>query len=523
MKNSVGRNIPEQIIRESRKPIYRGAYQSLGGDVKKIGVWSRSERIMKGRRSESKLVASLDEVLDLVGLKDGMTVSFHHHMRNGDRVVNQVMRAIARKGFHNIHVATSGLFKCHEPLVKLIEDEVITRITVSTISPGPLAKAITNGKLKYPAVFMSHGGRSRAIESGDLHVDVAFIAAPCCDDRGNMNGAFGPSACGVLSYAYADAEYANWVVAVTDNLVDFPASPIEISQEKVDYIVKIDTIGDPNGISFGPTRMAADPMNLKIAETAAQLLDEAGYIKEGMSMQTGAGGASLAVAAAVGNIMRRKNIRGSFGSGGITSCFVEMLNEGLFRGLLDTQCFDSTAIKSYRDNPKHMAMSASQYANPNTKGCLVNQLDIMILGATEIDLDFNVNVVTGSNGVILSSSGGSNDCAAGAKIAVVVTNLIKRGICVLRETVTTVVTPGETIDVLVTECGIAINPNRHDLLEKLQGTCLPIIDIYDMKKIGDGMATKIMDPVFTNEIVGIVEYRDGTIIDVVKKPVEEIL
>lgn len=521
MLNAVGRDIPTYLIQETGKQVFTGSYSHLGQDVKRTASNSRSQKISKGETVDTKLVSSIDEVLDKVGLKDGMTVSFHHHMRNGDYVVNQVMEAIARKGIKDIHVAASGLFKCHEPLVRLIEEGVITQITVSTISPGPLAKAITNGKLKHPAVFMSHGGRPRAIESGDLHIDVAFISAPCCDAYGNMNGAYGKSACGVLSYAYADAEYADQVVAITDNLVPFPACPIEISQEKVDYVVEVDAIGNPEGISFGPTKPTTDPVNLKIAETTAKLLDEAGYVKKGMSMQTGVGGTSIAVAAAVGDIMRRKNITGSFASGGITSYFVDMLKEGLFQGLLDVQCFDSVAIESYRDNPKHMVMSASQYANPNTKGCLVNQLDIMILGATEIDVDFNVNVVTGSNGVILSSSGGNNDCAAGAKIAIVVTNLVKRDMCVLRDAVTTVVTPGETVDVLVTEYGIAINPKRRDLIEGLGKSSLPIMSIQELKEIGDRVATKVMKPEYTDQVVGIVEYRDGTIIDVVRKPVQE--
>lgn len=521
MVNAVGREIPEKIVLETGKPVFDGAYKNLGQDVTRVSSSTRSARIRKGQEPESKRVSSIEEVIDRTGLKDGMTVSFHHHMRNGDHVVNAVMEAIAKKGLKDIHVAASGLFQCHEPLVPLIKDGVITKITLSTISPGPLAKAITNGYLKHPAVFMSHGGRPRAIESGELHIDVAFISAPCCDAQGNMNGAYGTSACGVLSYAYADAEYADQVVAVTDNLVPFPASPIEISQEKVDYVVEVEAIGDPEGISFGPTKPTTDPENLKIADTTAQLLDEAGYIKEGMSMQTGAGGTSIAVAAAVGTIMRAKKVKGSFASGGITSYFVEMLKEGLFRGLLDVQCFDSVAIESYRDNPKHMAMSASQYANPNTKGALVDQLDIMILGATEMDVEFNLNVVTGSNGVILSSSGGNNDCAAGAKIAIVVTNLVKRDMCILRDRVTTVVTPGETVDVLVTEYGIAINPQRTDLIEKLKDSSLPVMTIRELKAIGDSKAAKVMDPEFTDKVVAVVEYRDGSIIDVVRKPVQE--
>lgn len=518
MINAVGREIPDTLLETTGKTVFEGAYKALGGERTRQARPGRSQSITKTQKADSKLVASLEDVIEKTGLKDGMTVSFHHHMRNGDYVVNQVMEAIAKKGIRDIHVAASGLFKCHEPLVKLIDEGVIRKITVSTISPGPLAKAITNGHLKEPAVFMSHGGRPRAIEAGELHIDVAFISAPECDTYGNINGVGGTSPCGVLSYAYADAEYADKVVAVTDHLVDYPACPIEISQEKIDYIVQVDQIGDPAGISFGPTKPTTDPVNLKIADTTAKLLDAAGYIKNGMSMQTGAGGTSIAVAAAVGQIMREKQITGSFASGGITSYFVDMMKEGLFQGLLDVQCFDSVAVDSFRENKNHMAMSASQYANPDVKGCLVNQLDIMILGATEIDVDFNVNVVTGSNGVILSSSGGNNDCAAGAKIAVVVTNLVKRDMCILRDHVTTVVTPGETVDVLVTEYGIAVNPRRTDLLEQLADSGLPVMPVDKLKEIGDRLAAKEMNTEFTDRIVGIVEYRDGTIIDVVRQP-----
>ena len=521
MINAVGREIPDEILQKMKKPAFTGAYSPKKDVIIRTTAKSRCAAIEKGKTAESKLLVSIEDVIEKTGIKDGMTISFHHHMRNGDEVVNLVMEAIAKKGIKDIHIAASGLFQCHEPLVKLMEEDVVTGITVSTISPGPLAKAITNGKLKHPAVFMSHGGRPRAIEAGELHIDVAFISAPCCDAYGNMNGAYGKSACGVLSYAYADAQYADQVVAVTDNLVEFPACPIEISQEKVDYVVQVESIGNPEGISFGPTKPTTDPENLKIADMTAQLLNETGYIKNGMSMQTGAGGTSIAVAAAVRQIMKEKKIRGSFASGGITSYFVEMLKEDLFQGLLDVQCFDSVAIESCRDNPRHMPMSASQYANPNTKGCLVNQLDIMILGATEIDVDFNVNVVTGSNGVILSSSGGNNDCAAGAKIAVVVTNLVKRDMCILRERVTTVVTPGETVDVLVTEYGIAVNPKRTDLMKLLKHSQLPVMNIHELKAIGDQKATKIVKPQFTDKIVGIVEYRDGSVIDVVKKPIQE--
>lgn len=130
-------------------------------------------------------------------------------------------------------------------------------------------------------------------------------------------------------------------------------------------------------------------------------------------------------------------------------------------------------------------MSASLYGNPHTKGCIVNNLDVMILGATEIDTDFNVNVITGSDGVILGASGGHNDCAAGAKLTIIVTNLLKGRLCVVRDRVTTITTPGETVDVLVTEYGVAVNPRRTDLLERLRDSGLPLVDIHTLRRIGE--------------------------------------
>lgn len=512
------RSLPDYIEGYGAVKHFTGAYDRIEGVIRKTEVKNRVPALNKSGERQNKVLDSIETAIRRSGLKDGMTISFHHHMRNGDYVVNRVMETIDQMGIRNLHIAASGLFQCHEPLVEMIQRGVIRKITLSTISPGPLAKAITGGSLKEPAVFMSHGGRPRAIESGDLHIDVAFIAAPCCDAYGNMNGSRGKSACGVLSYAYADAQYADCVVAVTDNLVPFPACPIEISQEKVDYVVAVDAIGDPKGIVFGPTSVTKDPVNLKIAKMAAELIDAAGYIKDGMSLQTGAGGASLAVADEVARIMKEKGVVGSFGAGGITGYLVEMLESGLFEGLLDTQCFDARAIESVRKNKKHMAMGASQYANPHNRGALVNQLDVMILGATELDTEFNLNVITGSDGTILSASGGNQDCAAGAKLAIVVTKLLKKQGCMLRDRVTTITTPGETVDVLVTDHGIAVNPRRKDLLERLGGACLPILDIKELQALGESLAGAPGKVSFHDKIVGVVEYRDGTVIDVIRQP-----
>ena len=514
MINSAGREIPEYIEGYGKVKPFEGAFANAGR-----AAGRQASAIMKcARPGGKKLAASLDELLDALPLRDGMCVSFHHHLRNGDKVTNLVMKAIAARGFKDIHLAATGLFACHEPLVPLIEDGTITQISVSTFGSGPVAQAISAGKMQKPAILRTHGGRARAVESGELHVDIAFIAAPSCDEQGNLNGSHGKNACGCLSYIYPDAEYADCVVAVTDNLVEYPCCPAEITETFVDHVVMVDAIGDPAGIVSGAMKVTTDPARIAVAERAVEMLDKAGYIKEGMSLQTGAGGISLAVADRMRSRMLAKGIKGSFGTGGIHGYFVKLLEEGLLKALLDVQCFDLEAIENLATDPRHMILSASRYANPDTKGCAVNQLDIMILGGYEVDTDFNLNVITGSNGVIMSASGGNADTAAGSKISVVVSDLMKKGNrCLIKDKVITITTPGETVDAVVTDKGIAINPRRTDLIEKLKGSDLPLVDIHDLYDLGQELRAIKETPDYGDRIVAVAEYRDGTVIDVVRQ------
>ncbi|WP_407314664.1 citrate lyase subunit alpha [Desulfosporosinus sp. SB140] len=510
MKTILGRELPDYIDGYGEVKPFLGASSDSRLKTRKAvaltSVFPNEQKVMKG----------LEEALDKLKIRDGMTISFHHHLRNGDYVLNMVMEALAKRGIKDLTVAASSIFPIHEPLVKHMENQVVTGLVANYIS-GPVAEAISQGKLKKPAVMQTHGGRARALESGDLNIDVAFLAAPTADTYGNINGVHGKSACGTLGYAVSDAEYAAKTVAVTDNLVSYPACPIEISQIYVDCVVQVESIGDPEGIISGTTKITKDPVALRIAKMAAEVMKASGLVKDGMSFQTGAGGTSLAVAAELTTIMRQDRVVGSFAAGGITGYLVEMLEEGLFRTLFDVQCFDLKAIESYRNDVRHQFMSASMYGNPHTKGAVVNNLDIMILGATEIDLDFNVNVTTGSNGVIMGGSGGHSDTAAGAKLAIVVTNLMKARLPIIKDQVMTVTTPGESIDVVVTERGIAVNPKREDLIEKLSKTKLPLVTINDLKTLAERI-TGTPKPIQTSEkIVAVVEYRDGTVIDVVRK------
>ncbi len=88
------------------------------------------------------------------------------------------------------------------------------------------------------------------------------------------------------------------------------------------------------------------------------------------------------------------------------------------------QCFDLGAVECIRTNPRHREVTAAHYASPTAQAsCLVDSLDVVVLGATEIDSDFNVNVHTDSNGNIMGGSGGHSDAAAGAKMTMIVAPL----------------------------------------------------------------------------------------------------
>ncbi len=510
MRNILGREIPECIDGYGKTKPFMGAFENLG-EVKKTSV-----NIESAERGKSKILDSIKDAVEICDIKDGMTISFHHHLRNGDYVLNMVLDEIAKLGIKNIKLAASSIFPIHSPLVGHIEDGVVTAIYANYMS-GPVAEAVSKGLLKYPAIMHTHGGRARAIEAGDISIDIAFIASPTCDTYGNINGVCGKTACGSLGYAIPDAMYGKKVVAITDNLVPYPACPIEISQEYIDYIVNVDSIGDPKGIVSGTTKITKDPIGLKIAKMTSKVIESSGLLKDGFSFQTGAGGTSLAVAACVKELMKQKDIKGSFASGGITGYIVEMFKERLFEYLFDVQCFDLKAIESYRDNKEHQGMSASMYGNPHNKGAVVNNLDVMILGATEIDTGFNVNVTTGSNGMIMGGSGGHSDTAAGAKLVIIVTQLIKGRLPIVVDKVTTVTTPGETIDVIVTERGIAVNPKRQDIIDKLKKSNLPVMTIQQLKQIAEEMTGIPKKVKSEDKIVAAVEYRDGTIIDVIRK------
>lgn len=468
----------------------------------------------------SKIVPSLEEAIRRSGLKDGMTVSFHHHFRNGDYIVNMVMDKLAEMGFRDLTLAASSLTDCHAPLIRHIKSGVIRRIETSGLR-GELADAVSNGLMDIPVVFRSHGGRACAIETGALHIDIAFLGAPSCDSYGNANGysrdVDGGVMCGSMGYAKCDAQHADKTIILTSHIVPYPNAPFGIPSTDVDYIVEVPQIGDPAGIMSGATRFTKNPKELTIAEAAADVIAASGVFQDGFSIQMGSGGASLAVARFLREKMLAKSITASFALGGITGSIVDLHEEGLIKKILDVQSFDLRAAESLKNNRFHQQISASYYASPSDPGCAVNLLDAVVLSALEVDTSFNVNVLTGSDGVIRGAIGGHPDTAYGAALAVIVCPLVRGRIPCVVKNVNTVVTPGKTVDVVVTDYGIAVNPRRYKLRQRLIDAGVTVCSIEELQQTAERIVGVPAPIAYTDKVVGVVTYRDGSVMDLIRQ------
>ena len=461
-------------------------------------------------------VVTLEEAIRRSGLKDGMTISFHHHFRGGDKVVNLVVAKLAEMGFKNLHLAASSLSDVHAPLIEHIRSGVITKISTSGLR-GELANEISHGLMKEPVVFRSHGGRGSAIASGELHIDVAFLGASSCDELGNASGCprseNAKSICGSLGYALPDAKYATYVVVLTDDLVPYPNVPKSISSCDVDSVVVVDSVGDSSKISSGAIRDSKNPRDILLAKQAAKVIINSGYFKEGFSIQTGTGGASLAAVKYIRESMLEQGIHASFALGGITAHMVKLHEEGLIGKLVDVQSFDKVAAESIAKDQTHQEVSAIEYASADHIGSAVHALDIVILSALEVDVNFNVNVLVGSDGIIRGAVGGHPDTAEDSALSIIVCPLLRGRIPCVVPQVTTLITPGAGVDVVVTEYGIAVNPGRPEIAERLAAAGLKIVDIHDLAAKARSIIGEPDALPFGDKVVGVVIDRHGKVLD----------
>ncbi len=507
--NAVGRRVPTVVNGKEQV-----GFQGVGGykpQGRKHGppLHSAADYPTSG----DKRVSDLRTALRRCGLRDGMTISTHHHLRNGDAVALAALRAAGELGARDLMWFPSASFPCHEPVIELMDQGVVHHIEGSM--NGPLGEYCSRGQMRGMGVLRSHGGRWQAIQDGEVHIDIAVIAAPTADPFGNCDGSHGPSACGSLGFALADSIYADRVIVVTDNLVPFPCIPWQIQGNNVDFVVEVDSIGDPAKIVSGTTEITRSPDRILIAEYVARFIRDAGIMRDGFSFQAGAGGIALAFVQFLKEQMRQAGVKARFVRGGSTRYLVDLLQEGLTDFILDGQTFDLVGVQSIASDPRHVATSPFTSYNYHGKGNFASMVDAVVLGATEVDVNFNANVNTHSDGVLLHGIGGWQNCLfAGCTILAIPS--FRDRIPVLVEDVTTMTGPGELIDVVVTERGIAVNPRRSDLLDRVKSSDLPIRPIEEIKaeveRLVGGPPAK---PRLLDRPVAVIKWVDGTILDTV--------
>lgn len=511
IKNAAGRLVPVEINGVEQVPFKGVGKHRPSGRKHAPPLASCADYPSDG----NKVVADLKIALKKAGLKNGMTVSTHHHFRNGDFVANVIFDAAAELGVKDLRWFPSASFPCHAPIIEHLDSGVLHHIEGSM--NGPLGDYCSAGKMRGMAVLRSHGGRYQAVQDGEVHIDIAVIAAPTADAFGNATGDRGPSGCGLLGFALADSQYADRVIIVTDNLIPFPCIPWQIHGNYVDYVVVMDSIGEPAKIVSGTTQITKSPDRLLIAEYAARFVEEAGISRDGFSFQAGAGGTSLAFSIFLGEMMRERNVKARFARGGSNQYLVKMLEEGLVEYILDGQTFDLEGVRSMRENQNHVNTSPFTSYNYHGKGNFASMVDVVVLGATEVDVGFNANVVTHSDGRLLHGIGGWQNCLF-SKCTMLPIPSFRDRIPVLVDRVTTLCGPGELIDVIVTERGIAINPRREDLLDKLRGSSLPIRPIEEIKaEVEEICGGKSAAPELGERIIAAIKWVDGTVIDSVRQ------
>jgi citrate lyase subunit alpha/citrate CoA-transferase len=336
-----------------------------------------------------------------------------------------------------------------------------------------------------------------------------------------VTGSKGKSACGLIGFSLADSEYADKVIVVTDNLIPFPCIPWQIQGNNVDYVVVIDSLGDSSKIVSGTTEITRSPDRLLIAQYVAQFIDESGIMKNGFSFQAGSGGTNLAFVLYLKERMKAKGVKARFVRGGSTKYLVQLLEEGLTDYILDGQTFDLEGVRSMSENPNHVNTSPFTSYNFHGKGNFASIVDTAVLGATEVDINFNGNVVTHSDGYLLHGIGGWQNCLY-SKCTILAVPSFRDRIPVIVDEVTTLCGPGELIDVVITERGIAINPLRQDLIDAVKDSTLPIKPIQQIRdEVYDICGGAPAKPKLNKDkVVAVVKWVDGTVLDSIYQVVD---
>jgi citrate lyase subunit alpha/citrate CoA-transferase len=211
--------------------------------------------------------------------------------------------------------------------------------------------------------------------------------------------------------------------------------------------------------------------------------------------------------------MKATGVKARFVRGGSTKYLVQLLEEGLTDYILDGQTFDLEGVRSMRENPKHINTSPFNSYNFHGKGNFASIVDAAVLGATEIDVNFNANVVSHSDGYLLHGIGGWQNCLY-SKCTILAVPSFRNRTPVIIDEVTTLCGPGELIDVVITERGIAINPRRKDLIKAMKNSSLPVKPIRQIRdEVYEICGIPAKPRLNRKKVVAIVKWVDGTVID----------
>ena len=530
LENSIGRMVPTEVNGFSYEP-YCGAFADLPAGPDFVNPTVEKQGI-----GASKVRKCLEEVIE-ESVPDGGWISFPHYYRDDPTALGLVVDALRNAGKKNVNILGIAFFNSHaDVLLPAINEGFIGGIEGNTY--GATAKAVASGiLLPHTVIGRTHGGRARAFQRGERIVDLAIGPVPIADKFGNANGVIGnpASLCGPIGLFEPDVRWSKKSVLLTEIIHPNLLLPNPIDMRYVDYVVQVKKVGDNRGISSGSTdirRVQGDPNRQKIADNILATIQASGVIKEGFNFQIGSG-SGLLVLSKMFRLMKSKGIRAGFTTGGSMEYHVDLLEEGLIECFLDGQCFQPSLrlFESLRNDPRHIEVSTSFYYSPTAKQAAVSLMDVVVLGCSEIDIDFNVNTLTGFDGVLRTGIGGGPDAAAGGKLTILTTPLARvnrKGLscpCV-REKTTNVVTPGEVVSAVVTEDYLAINhkntsPYLPALIENAASFGLEVVSIDKLAELAMEKAVKIgklMElPNFTDEIVFAAEWRDGRLIDVVRK------
>lgn len=478
-------------------------------------------------------VTTLDAVMDLI--KDGDTISYPHYYRTGDTGLKTIVEKLRAANKKNIIIYGNAFFDHVDPwLIQAVHDGIIGGLYGNPYRA--LGDKIVKGEvLPWVSIGFSHGGRVRKLQTGEVSVKVAFGPVPMADRYGNANGLLGKpeELCGPLGLFAADAEYADYVCLLAGTVSDSLIFPASISMELVDFVVPVPSAGQNSGIGSGTLDIAkakANPFNAKIASNVIGVMKAAGVIRDNFSFQVGAG-AGLVVLDGIRSILKDLKIRANFTIGGITSLHVDMLEEGTVRHLMHGQLFEPSprVIASMLENPNHHQITASYYASLANKEAAVNMLDVAVLSSLEVDLGFNLNTVC-AGGRIIGGIGGGQDVAAGADLTIIflplATGKNDKGFPKVVEKVYTRTTPGEVVDVVVTEDYVAVNPAsastyKDALLAQGAAAGLKMVSIEELRaksvEAAQAFGKIPQAPEAIGDIVHAIEWRDGTLLDVIRK------